>query len=86
MYEKDKNSKQTSLLAFESIINIFTSFVVSLFHGQFYVFSGKHKQVREISFQKLSAQLFSNLSLLEVSLESKISSDCMGVSTLMNWL
>lgn len=84
IYDKKNSKFKILLLAFENIRNIFTSFVVSLFCGQFCVFSEKHKQVREFSFQKLSAQLYFNLSLLKVNLESKMSSDRMGVSTLMN--
>lgn len=84
IYDKKNSKFKILLLAFENIRNIFTSFVVSLFCGQFCVFSGKHKQVREFLFQKLSAQLYFNLSLLKVNLESKMSSDRMGVSMLMN--
>lgn len=67
IYEQNKNSKQTLLSAFDIRRNIFTSFIISLFCGQFYMFSGKHKRVRKISCQKHPAQFSFNLSFLQVN-------------------
>lgn len=63
IYKKNKNWKQTLLLDFE-YISIFTAFAVSLFWSQSRIFCGKHKQVKGLSFQKLSAHFFSTFHYL----------------------